>query len=62
MTEWYTHFDPSQFGKVPEAQENLLRPGPETRPDRADARTSGRPNLTLVKMQDKAEEQNRQRA
>jgi integrase len=61
MTEWYTHFDPSQFGKVPEAQENLLRPGPETGPERANARASGRPTLTLVKMQDKAEEENRQR-
>jgi integrase len=62
MTEWYTHFDPSQFGKVPEAQENLLRPEPEKRQGKADARASGRPNLTLVKTQDKAEEQNRQRA
>ena len=50
MTEWYTHFDPSQFGKVPEAQANLLRPEPEQRPGRADGPAAGRPNLTLVKM------------
>jgi site-specific recombinase XerD len=49
MTEWYTHFDPSQFGKVPEAQEKLLRREPEERPDRADGPGSGQVRLKLVK-------------
>jgi hypothetical protein len=26
MTDWYSHFDPSEFAKAREVQENLLRP------------------------------------
>jgi hypothetical protein len=56
MTEWYTHFDPSQFGKVPEAQKNLLKPEAEKKPGgTADSRASGRLNLTLVKMAETAQ-------
>jgi integrase len=29
MTEWYTHFDPSEFGEVPKIQAKLLKPKPE---------------------------------
>jgi hypothetical protein len=49
MTEWYTHFDSSQFGKVPEAQENLLKSEPEKKPSGTDSPASGRPALYLVK-------------
>jgi integrase len=42
MTEHYTHFDPMDFGEVPEIQAALLEKKPET------AKTT--PALTLVKM------------
>jgi integrase len=48
MTEWYTHFDPSQFGKVPEAQEKLLRREPGEKPDLAGGVDSGQVHLKLV--------------
>jgi integrase len=48
MTEWYTHFDSSQFGKVPEAQEKLLRCDTEGRYDKIDGTGSGQPYLKLV--------------
>jgi integrase len=62
MTEWYTHFDPSQFGKVPEAQANLLKPEPEKNPGGADSAASGRPTLTLVKMPEAEQAAQQQRA
>jgi integrase len=43
MTEWYTHFDPSQFGEVPKVQADLLKVGKE-KP------AKGRPDLKIVKM------------
>jgi hypothetical protein len=43
MTEHYTHFDPMDFGEVPEIQAALLAKKPE-------AVAKERPVLTLVKM------------
>ncbi|GHU14743.1 tyrosine recombinase XerC [Spirochaetia bacterium] len=62
MTEIYTHFDPAQFGKVPQVQESLLRPDVEKKPDRSDSHVSGRHGLTLVKMPEKPENQEQMRA
>jgi hypothetical protein len=48
MTEWYTHFDPLEFGKVSQIQAELLRPKQAVqREESADFR---RPHLTLVKV------------
>jgi hypothetical protein len=46
MTEWYTHFDPSEFGEVPKIQAKLLKPKPEKR----ESGTTDKPALSLVKM------------
>jgi integrase len=43
MTEHYTHFDPMEFGEVPEIQAALLAKKPE-------ADKTSRPALVLVKM------------
>ncbi|MDR2631252.1 MAG: site-specific integrase [Spirochaetaceae bacterium] len=32
MTEWYTHFDPSEFGEVPKIQAKLLKPKTKKEP------------------------------
>ena len=50
MTEHYTHFDPMEFGEVPNIQANLLAKKPK-------ARNTERPALSLVKtpIDDKAE-------
>jgi hypothetical protein len=64
MTEWYTHFDPSQFGEVPKVQADLLRAVPEetgTKNKTIDL-APGRPNLTLVKLPEKEQTPRRERA
>jgi hypothetical protein len=43
MTERYTHFDPLDFGEVPEIQAALLA-------GKQDGKKNGRPALSLVKM------------
>jgi integrase len=43
MTEYYTHFDPREFGEVPEVQAALLEKKPQEK-------KTGRPALTLVKI------------
>jgi hypothetical protein len=64
MTEWYTHFGPSQFGEVPKVQADLLRATPEKTgaKNKAVGGAPGRPNLTLVKMPDKEQTSRRERA
>jgi integrase len=49
MTEYYTHFDPREFGEVPEVQAALL-----AKPERPEGKKTGRPALTLVKMPEPA--------
>ena len=44
MTDWYTHFNPEEFGKVPQIQADLLRPRLDT-----EKTSGGKPHLTLVK-------------
>ncbi|MDR0497928.1 MAG: tyrosine-type recombinase/integrase [Treponema sp.] len=46
MTEWYTHFDPAEFGEVPKIQANLLKP----KPVKKEAAKTDRPVISLVKM------------
>jgi integrase len=42
MTEWYCHFDPTEFGKAKEVQEALLRPEPKKphKPETSESPTS----------------------
>ena len=51
MTEYYTHFDPREFGEVPEVQAALLAAEPEKQ---GETKTK-RPALTLVKIPDQKE-------
>src|SRR5215469_1208301 len=51
MTEYYTHFDPREFGEVPEVQAALLAKQPE----KPEGMKDGRPALTLVKMLERQE-------
>jgi hypothetical protein len=64
MTEWYTHFDPSQFGEVPKVQADLLRAAPEETgtKNKAVGGAPGRPHLTLVKLPEKEQASRRERA
>jgi hypothetical protein len=44
MTEWYTHFDPNEFGEIRRAQEALLRPDHKKAADTGKARKkTGKP-------------------
>ena len=45
MTEWYTHFDPSEFGEVPKIQAKLLKPKPE----KTESKAAEKPKFTLIK-------------
>jgi hypothetical protein len=49
MTEYYTHFDPMEFGEVPEVQAALLAGKPEEN-------KNGRPSFSLVKMLETSKE------
>jgi hypothetical protein len=46
MTEWYTHFDPSEFGEVPKVQAKLLKPKTKKEPSAQTEKST----LTLVEM------------
>jgi integrase len=48
MTEYYTHFNPMEFGEVPQIQAALLAAKP-------DEKETGRPALSLVKMPESKE-------
>ncbi|MDR0444083.1 MAG: hypothetical protein LBH44_11835 [Treponema sp.] len=48
MTDNYTHFDPSDFGEVPNIQAELLK----KKPKKTVTAGTERPPLTLVKMPD----------
>ena len=52
MTDWYTHFDPLEFGKVPQIQADLLRPKENAHKGKGNAEKAapGKLALTLVKM------------
>jgi integrase len=55
MTEWYTHFDPSQFGEVPKVQADLLSKEPE-------GTAKGRQELKIVKMPERENDKAPKRA
>jgi integrase len=55
MTELYTHFDPSQFGEVPNVQADLLWKGPEEEPAK-------HADISLVKLQDSEQNTRRKKA
>jgi hypothetical protein len=63
MTEWYTHFDPLEFGGVPQIQADLLRPQDnDLAGKRSGNGAAGRPALTLVKPQEEKSPARRKRA
>jgi integrase len=55
MTELYTHFDPSQFGEVPNIQAGLLRKEPEEEP-------ANHSDISIVKLQDSEQNTRRKKA
>ena len=55
MTEHYTHFDPMEFGDVPEIQAALLAGKPEEK-------HTDRPALSLVKMPNDENSEKKKRA